>query len=124
LNYRIEHGFGVHHLETSCLHREGEATHQPFVVLNDQHRFGVKLITLIRTLFLHCGHRQCRSRQLIASFDFAGRVTELVQIPRTNFDHRLGFAWHGAFRGMGHIAFLAFKNVQVGKTIEPPGLSA
>jgi hypothetical protein len=65
-----------------------------------------------------------RPRQLIASFDFAGRITEFVEIPRVNFDLGLVFAWRGAFCGMGHIAFLAFKNVQVGKTIEPSGLSA
>jgi hypothetical protein len=32
--------------------------HQPFVVLHDQHRLGVKLITLNHALFLNCVHRR------------------------------------------------------------------
>ena len=46
---------------------------------------------------------------LVASFDFACWVTELVEIPRANFRLYSGFAWRRTFFGMRHLARSAFK---------------
>jgi hypothetical protein len=61
--------------------------------------------------FLKCIHRRGAYCSLIASFNFACWVAELVKMPRTNFGPEFGFAGRRAFFGMGQLARPALEYV-------------